>query len=273
MRYLVFIPKIIILALLFAAFPMPAPAQFSLNVAIDIGPPALPVYVQPPAPAPNLIWEPGYWAWGSGGYFWVPGAWVAAPSAGLLWTPGYWYWRTGYYSWHPGYWASQVGYYGGINYGFGYFGVGYVGGGWYGNVFRYNTAVTNVNTTIIRNVYVDRTVIVNNDVTVNRVSYNGGPGGVIARPSAAELAVQRGYHVPATAMQVQHQRISASDRTGLSSVNNGRPATGAVAAPYTRVNPPPAYQPIQERDRVGVQAHTVRAPRAYDQERPEKPRE
>ena len=47
-------------------------------------------------------------------------------------------------------------------------------------MFRYNTAVVNVNTTVVRNVYVDRTVI--NNTVVNRASFNGA-GGVVARPS------------------------------------------------------------------------------------------
>ena len=257
MRYLVFIPRILLAAILFAAMPMPAPAQVAVGITVDFGPPAIPVYVQPAAPAPNMIWTPGYWSWGPGGYYWVPGVWVYAPAPGYLWTPGYWGWRTGYYSWHPGYWATQVGFYGGINYGFGYFGAGYVGGGWYGNVFRYNTAVTNVNTTVIRNVYVDRTVIVNNNVNVTRVSYNGGPGGIVARPSADELAVQRGYHYQATAVQTQHQRVASGDRTGLATVNSGHPATPAVPAPYTNRYRPPAYQPLHEEDRAGVQTHVV----------------
>jgi len=244
LRYLVFIPKILILALLFAAYPTPAPAQFSLSVAVDVGPPALPVYVQPAAPAQNMLWEPGYWGWGPAGYYWVPGVWVYAPSPGYLWTPGYWAWNSGYYGWHAGYWATSVGYYGGLNYGFGYFGLGYVGGGWYGSQFRYNTAVTNVDTTVIRNVYVDRTVIVNNNVNVNvtRVSYNGGPGGVIARPTSAELAVQSGYHIPATSVQVQHQRVASQDRTALATVNNGRPPTTAVAVPLQSRTAPAQYQ-------------------------------
>jgi hypothetical protein len=244
MRYLVFIPKILMLVLLFAAFPTPAPAQFSLSVAVDVGPPALPVYVQPATPAPNMIWEPGYWGWGSAGYYWVPGVWVYAPAPGYLWTPGYWGWNTGNYAWHPGYWATQVGYYGGINYGFGYFGLGYVGGGWYGNAFRYNTAVTNVDTTVIRNVYVDRTVV---NVNVTRVSYNGGPGGIVARPTTTELAVQNGYHIPATSVQVQHQRVASQDRAALATVNNGRPPTTAVAVPLNNANRPDNFQPMQSR--------------------------
>ncbi len=32
------------------------------------------------------------------------------------------------YVFHPGYWGQHVGYYGGVNYGFGYMGIGFVGG-------------------------------------------------------------------------------------------------------------------------------------------------
>jgi len=31
-------------------------------------PPPLPEYDQPPAPDPDYLWTPGYWAWGPGGY-------------------------------------------------------------------------------------------------------------------------------------------------------------------------------------------------------------
>ena len=132
--------------------------QVGVGVAIHIGPPALPVYTQPPCPQDGFLWTPGYWAYGPAGYYWVPGVWVAPPRVGLLWTPGYWGFVGGGYGWHAGYWGPHVGFYGGINYGFGYGGVGFVGGRWDGGRFAYNTAVVNVNRTVIRNVYVDRTV-------------------------------------------------------------------------------------------------------------------
>ena len=46
-----------------------------------------------------------------------------------------------------------MGYYGGINYGYGYGGVGYEGGRWEGGHFAYNTYVNHVDTTIIHNTY------------------------------------------------------------------------------------------------------------------------
>jgi hypothetical protein len=59
-----------------------AQAQIGLSLSINTGPPALPVYEQPPLPAAGYIWTPGYWAYGEAGYFWVPGVWVQPPSAG-----------------------------------------------------------------------------------------------------------------------------------------------------------------------------------------------
>ena len=57
-----------------ASIPTVSLAQFSIGISINIGPPALPIYVQPPCPQPNYIWAPGYWAWnGIGDYYWVPG--------------------------------------------------------------------------------------------------------------------------------------------------------------------------------------------------------
>ncbi len=247
------------------AAPTPAIAQFSISVSVRTAPPPLPYYEQPMVPGPDFVWAPGYWASGPDGYFWVPGAWVVAPRPGLLWTPGYWaYDNVGFvYGWHPGYWAASVGYYGGVNYGFGYFGRGYVGGGWYGAHFRYNTAVTNVNTTIVRNVYVDRTVV--NNVTYNRavsrVSYNGGPGGVVALPLASERIAPNAV-VQMTSEQMQHQRIAAHDRNQLAAVSHNNPQELAVARPFTPQSKPASFQPIRPADRAVARA-TVANARPY----------
>jgi WXXGXW repeat (2 copies) len=218
-----------LLTLFSVVIPAATAAQVAVGISVHIGPPALPVYVQPVCPAPGYIWTPGYWAYGPDGYYWVPGTWVLAPTPGYLWTPGYWGWGGGVYVWHAGYWGPHVGFYGGINYGFGYGGVGFVGGEWRGGVFHYNTAVTNVNTTIIHNTYVNKTVV--NNVTVNRVSYNGGAGGITARPNSAELAAEHEHHVAATSMQTQHEQMARNDRTMLASENHGRPAIAATARP------------------------------------------
>ena len=134
---------------------------------VDSPPPAIPAYEPPPAPAENDIWVPGYWAWGEGGYYWVAGTWTQPPQPDYLWTPGYWAFSNSAYIWHQGYWGTTVGFYGGINYGAGYYGRGYVGGHWSGQQFQYNTAVSPVNRTVIHNVNVDRTLIVNNTVVNN----------------------------------------------------------------------------------------------------------
>jgi len=222
--------RILLVALVMLAIPAASSAQISIGVSVHIGPPVLPVYVQPVCPAPGYIWTPGYWAYGPDGYYWVPGTWVMAPRVGFLWTPGYWGWGGGVYVWHAGYWGPHIGFYGGINYGFGYGGVGYVGGGWRGGVFAYNTAVTNVNTTVIHNTYVNKTVI--NNVTVNNnVSYNGGAGGVTAQPTPAERMAEHEQHIQPTAMQVQHEHLASTNRALLASQNHGRPAIAATSKP------------------------------------------
>ena len=100
------------------------------------------------------------------------------PQVGVLWTPGYWGWGGGPYLFHAGYWGPHIGFYGGVNYGFGYGGVGYEGGYWNHGSFAYNRSVNNVSNVSVTNVY-NKTVI--NNTTVNRTSFNGGTGG--SRPS------------------------------------------------------------------------------------------
>jgi hypothetical protein len=206
---------------------IPASSFAGVFVQVAIAPPALPVYVQPACPGDGYIWTPGYWAYGPDGYYWVPGTWVLAPEPGLLWTPGYWGWNAGFYAWHPGYWGPHVGFYGGINYGFGYFGVGYGGGYWSGRTFFYNRSVNNVT---ITNVHIYNKTVVNN-VTVNRVSYNGGHGGIMARPGHTEEVAFRERRFEPTRVQLDHEHGARSSREFLASVNHGRPAVGATERP------------------------------------------
>lgn len=212
-----------------AVLAVPAASFGGVFVSVSIAPPVLPVYVQPPCPGPDYLWTPGYWAYGPEGYFWVPGTWVVAPQPGLLWTPGYWGFGGGVYVWHAGYWGPHVGFYGGVNYGFGYGGIGFGGGMWEGGHFRYNTAVTNVNTTVIHNTYVNNTVI-NNHTTINRTSFNG-PGGVNRQPTAEETSYGREHHFGQTNIQSSHENAAGSNRSNLVSVNHGRPANAAMARP------------------------------------------
>ena len=214
----------IVLLAFAAAFSLHSSAQVAVGVSVRFGPPALPVYAQPLCPGPGYMWTPGYWGWGDDdGYYWVPGTWVMAP-VGMLWTPGWWGWGGGFYAWHPGYWGPHIGFYGGINYGFGYTGVGFVGGEWRGGAFYYNRAVTNVSVTSVTNVY-NHTVEVNE----NHTAFNGGEGGIAARPTPAEEAAEHEQHTPALAAQTQHEQMASQNRANFASENHGSPAVAATA--------------------------------------------
>lgn len=248
LRSLIFaIPVMAMLAL-----PM-TQARAAVFVSVAIAPPVLPVYVQPPLPAPGYIWTPGYWAYGDAGYYWVPGTWVMPPRMGVLWTPGYWGFVGGLYAWHPGYWGPHVGFYGGVNYGFGYGGVGFFGGEWRGGVFAYNSAAANFGSVHVTNVYVDRTVIERNTiVNANHVSFNGGAG-IQAHASAQEMGYEHEQHFQATSNQMQHEHFAGQDRAQLASVNHGQPGTMASVRPaaYHQVAMQHAQsQPISAADRT-----------------------
>jgi WXXGXW repeat (2 copies) len=198
-------------------------------------PPPLPDYDQPPCPGDDYIWTPGYWDYASTGYYWVPGVWVQSPYVGALWTPGYWGYSHGHYAFFHGYWGPHIGFYGGVDYGFGYVGVGYQGGYWNGGHFDYNRSVNNVNVTVVHNVYsrtiVNNTTIVNN----NRVSYNGGSGGIRLSPRPAELAALREPHAPPMQTQMQVQRAAGANRAQFAAVNHGRPVEVADNHPVAAV--------------------------------------
>lgn len=204
-----------------------ASAFAGVFVQVTFAPPVLPVYTQPPCPGDGYIWTPGYWAYGPDGYYWVPGTWVVAPEPGLLWTPGYWGWSGGFYLWHAGYWGPHVGFYGGVNYGFGYTGVGFFGGYWEGGHYFYNRSVTNIN---ITNVHIYNRTVVNN-VNVTRVSFNGGRGGIMARPSRDEMRFEHERHFEATRVQMDHENGARGNREMLASVNHGRPSIAATGRP------------------------------------------
>jgi len=232
------------------AVPRAAFSQVAIGVSVDFAPPELPVYEQPICPGEGYIWTPGYWAWDDedGDYYWVPGTWVLAPEPGFLWTPGYWGWGGAAFIFHEGYWGPRVGFYGGINYGYGYFGHGYEGGRWDGGRFYYNRAVNNVNVTVIHNVYETRVTNVN----VTRVSYNGPNGGINERPRPDEEAAARQRHLPPVPVQHQHIQAARSNRELRASENRGKPPIAATQRPGTftggavvpakeggRYNPPP----------------------------------
>jgi hypothetical protein len=225
------LPTIVLAALLFAGMPLASSSAF-VAVSVAIAPPVIPVYEQPLCPTPGYLWTPGYWDYANFGYYWVPGVWVAPPRAGLLWTPGYWGFAGGRYVFNRGYWGPTVGFYGGIDYGFGYVGHGYYGGRWDGGVFRYNTAVSRVNTTVIHNTYVDNKVASNN--AGSSASFNG-PGGATAKPTAQEQAAAKAPHVPPTSTQRSQATAAKNNPATHFSTNKGKPPTTALAGKQTGV--------------------------------------
>jgi hypothetical protein len=77
------------------------------------------------------------------------------------------------------------------------------------------------------NVY-SRTV---HNTAFNHVSYNGGRGGITARPTQAQEAASHEQHRQPTAMQTQHVQAARGNHALLASVNQGRPAIAATAKP------------------------------------------
>jgi hypothetical protein len=222
--------RVLLLALLISLVPASLHAQ--VVISVGFAPPEFPVYEQPICPKPNLMWMPGYWAYDDDGYYWVPGAWVEAPYEGALWTPPYWDWFSGHYRFHRGYWGRHVGYYGGVNYGFGYGGIGFSGGEWRGDSFAYNTAVMRVNRSVIRSTYEDRTVVERGMVAnPRRVAFSGGPGGIQHQPTAEERVAERDQHSGPTTFQTQHMAVARSDKTSFAKANGGHPKNLVAAKP------------------------------------------
>jgi hypothetical protein len=204
-----------------------------IGIRSEVAPPPLPEYDQPAVPGPGYLWTPGYWAWNSYDYYWVPGTWVEPPQQGLLWTPGYWGFVDGVYAFNAGYWGTHVGYYGGVSYGFGYGGSGYEGGYWQNGAFFYNRSVNNITHVNITNVY-NKTVVINN--VINRVSFNG-PGGASAKPTAEELTIAKEPHVQPTTSQIAHARTASMKSDLFESTNHGKPAIAATTKPAAFTGP------------------------------------
>jgi hypothetical protein len=220
-------------------------------------PPPLQDDPQPPCPIDGFLWTPAYWAWGGGRYYWVPGAWMRPPRTGLLWTPGYWSFATAAYVFHPGYWAAHVGYYGGINYGSGYAGVGFTGGRWEGNAFAYNRAVSNLNSSITHNTYSEATT---GNTGQSKVSYNGGPGGINAPPTAQERAVASEPHIPASPLEHRFGQQTAG--SPALAVLSAHPTVTARKPIASNTQPAASHQPAapsvaQPAARATGAAHTV----------------
>ena len=222
-----------LLALL--ALAIPATLLGQAKPSISIGPPPLPQYEQPLCPGDGYLWTPGYWAYDESvsGYYWVDGEWIVAPEEGFLWTPGYWALESGEYRFSEGYWGPQVGFYGGINYGFGYSGDGYAGGRWNDGQFFYNRSENNVDATRNRNVY--DTHFKNQNPS--RVSFNGTNGGIEARPTSEQEAAGKQRHIAPTAVQIENAQTSRISPTFRSSSNHGNAARPEEAQPIEALKP------------------------------------
>ena len=181
--------------------PVDNSAEAAAPVYTSQPPPPLPDYDRPTDPGGNSVWTPGSWYYDSAlaDYYWVPGAWVVPPN-NLVWTPPYWQYDSGRYRWYAGYWGPHVGFYGGIDYGFGYPGSGYDRG---------------------------------RDKTQHPVSYNGGLGGAQRRPTPKELAAGRDRQ-DVKPLDVQKELARSSKKTGqFFGINHGRPDLVRLSLPLT----------------------------------------
>jgi hypothetical protein len=187
-------------------------------------PPPLPAEDQPTLSQDGYLWTPGYWYWRDRGYFWIPGAWVRPPQVGALWTPAYWGFAGTVFVFHPGYWGSTVGFYGGVNYGYGYSGSGYSGGRWVGNTFAYNSAVNHLNPAVAHHTYAES---VANQGSRGEVRYTSGSGGGAAtRTASPRQSPPQAANNPATTTVVKRSAERASRSTEVD-----RPAAAVKSPP------------------------------------------
>ncbi len=192
----------------------------------NTAPPPLPQYDQPPIPGPGYEWAPGYWDWSDGDYYWVPGSWVEPPRAGLYWTPGYWRFYNGSYLFSDGYWGPDVGFYGGVNYGYGYGGDGYYGGRWQNNQFYYNSAANNFGDRRMDAVYTQSA-----PSGGGRASYNGGADGVRVAPTPTQVQAATARHFAPTHTQVAAVSAARAEPQLRAGVNRGAPPIAATVRP------------------------------------------
>ncbi|MDR0532962.1 MAG: YXWGXW repeat-containing protein [Verrucomicrobiales bacterium] len=235
------------LFLILSAFGLTASrssAAVGVSINIDIAPPALPVYEQPLCPGDGYIWTPGYWAYGPRGYYWIPGVWVLPPQAGLFWTPGYWECVGVTYVFHTGYWGPHVGFYGGVNYGFGYNGYGYYGGRWDGGRFVYDSRFNNVRGVRSVRTYVGPTVRQNADN--RRLSYNGGRGGIQMKASEDQRRFAQQQHFKQTAQQRDNHQQAARTNGAWAAAGNHKANGANYRSPQTATAPQPSRPVVRQ---------------------------
>jgi len=71
--------------------------------------------------------------------------------------------------------------------------------------------------------------VINNNMS--HVSYNGGNGGISARPTPEEEAASRDRHIPPVATQTQHAQAARANPQERASANMGKPSVAATPRP------------------------------------------
>jgi hypothetical protein len=191
-------------------------------------PPPLPEEDQPTLSEDGTLWTPGYWYWRDRGYVWIPGVWARPPGLGVLWTPAYWSMAGSVFVFHPGRWGSTVGFYGGVNYGYGYFGNGYTGGHWIGNSFAYNSAVNHVDAAVAHHTYAQAvpgqaprgvlsyTPRPRNGDSTHTASQHRSPAGAVNRTATASAVDRSGETTPVSTKVDRPAAITKTPAAGPS---------------------------------------------------------
>ncbi len=80
------------------------PTNIELQTSAFAPPPPLYEAVPERASPQTMIWKPGYWQYGMGGFYWVNGEMVDRPSPTAVWSPDHWIKHTYGWVFVPGYW-------------------------------------------------------------------------------------------------------------------------------------------------------------------------
>ena len=166
-------------------------------IQADEAPPPLPEYDQPPIPAPGYLWTPGYWAWNNVDYYWVPGVWVEPPQPGCCGLPAIGGLSAASMPSEPAIGGRTSDSTAASTTASAIPAAAMKADAGRASNFFYNTAVNSVRSTQVTNVY-NSPVVVNNVTTINRVSFNGGKGGIVAAPTPQETLAASEPRVPPT---------------------------------------------------------------------------
>jgi len=212
------------------------------SVSSTAAPPPLPEEEQPSLSEDGALWTPGYWYWRDQAYVWIGGAWARPPRVGVLWTPAYWGTAGTVFVFHPGHWGPTVGFYGGVNYGYGYFGSGYTGGHWIGNSFAYNSAVNHVNAAVAHHLYAQSAPgqVSRGTLSYSAVPRNGDSAHTVPQPRSMARAANA--TVTSNAPDRTAETAPGPARVARSTPVAKIPGAG-VSAPFTHVAP--STEPIK----------------------------